>query len=643
MDGRVGYHELTWLPPVADADAEIAAAKAVEDPARRLTQLRALCGLRLDPLQTQKLARQIARTFSELPEVHGLTALRVAWLSSSTVQPLVGALKVAGLRWGLRLEVYVGSHGQYQQETLDPASSLGSFKPDLVFYDLDPTAALPEAPLAADAADVDAVVQARAGAIESLWRAVQSRFGATVIQQSVPVLADPLFGSFEAQVAGAPAAVTIAFNAAVAARAAAARVVVFDLEALMSRTGKDTWFDPGRWHHAKQLIAPPVSLIYVEHIARLIAATRGLSKKCLVLDLDNTVWGGVVGDDGVAGLALGQGSALGESFQAFQHHCRRLAERGIVLAVCSKNDATIAEGAFREHPEMVLKRDLIACFVANWDDKATNLRRIAADLNLGLDAFVFFDDNPFERCVVRRELPMVAVPEPPDDPALYARCLGQAGYFESVAFTAEDSARAGQYRANVERELSRSSATDMDGYLKSLAMVLEVARCDGPNLVRVTQLINKTNQFNLTTQRYSEAELSALLAQSSTVAQCHRLKDTFGDNGIISVVIGRLGTKGRCSIDTWLMSCRVLGRGVENTALNAFCAEALARGAVEIVGQFRPTAKNGMVAGHYEKLGFAPVRHGDGGASGSTFWSLPLAAFERRSTHIQLIEKVDNE
>jgi FkbH-like protein len=643
MNLNVGYQELSWLPAIADADVQIAALKGISDPERRLAQLRAISGHRLDPLQTQKVARLVARTFAELPVTAGLSPVRIAWLSSSTVQPLAGTLQVAGLRWGLRLDVHVGGYGQYRQEALDPASPLVGFQPDVVLFDLDPLATVPEIPLAASSSDVDAIVQARADAVESLWRAVQSRYQATVIQQSVPVMAEPLFGSFESRVPAAPASVTTAFNTVIKERAAAGGVTILDVEALASHGGKDLWFDPARWHHAKQLVAPAATLVYTEHIARLIAATRGLAKKCLVLDLDNTVWGGIVGDDGITGLLLGQGSAVGESFQSFQHYCRRLAERGVVLAICSKNDPAIAEAAFREHPEMALKHELIASFVANWDDKATNLRRIAGELNLGLDAFVFFDDNPVERSLVRRELPMVAVPEPPEDPAHYARCLRQAGYFEAVAFTAEDAARARQYRANAERELIRGSATDMDGYLKSLAMVLEVDRCDGLNLVRVAQLINKTNQFNLTTQRYTESDLRAFLAEPTTIAQCHRLKDTFGDNGIISVVLGRIDAQGRCLIDTWLMSCRVLGRGVEATVLNAFCADARSRGAAELVGKFRPTAKNGMVAGHYEKMGFVPVRNSDGGASETTYWSLPLDTFEPRRTHIQLTVKANHE
>jgi FkbH-like protein len=640
----IGYEPLGWLATAEDADGEIAALKAASTGEGRapLATLRALAGRRLDPMQTQKLARQLARTMASEPELQGLTPIRLAWLSSSTVEHLVPLLQVAGLRWGLWLQIHVGAYGQYQQEALDIQSPLNAFRPQVVLFDIDPQSALPELTLSSPTTDVQQAIQRRTDELSGLWQAIHRRFSATVIQQTVPEIAEPLFGSFEARVAAAPATATAALNLALAERAASSGVLPFDLEALASRTGKDAWFAPARWHHAKQLVSPAMALVYTEHLARMLAAIRGLSRKCLVLDLDNTLWGGVVGDDGVEGIRLGQGSAVGEAFQSFQHHCRRLAERGVILAVCSKNDAAVAEAAFRDHPEMVLPRDLIASFVANWDDKATNLRRIARELNLGLDALVFFDDNPVERALVRRELPAVAVPEPPDDPALYARCLAQAGYFEAVAFTADDQERARQYRSNRARVEQQASATDLPGYLRSLDMVLEIAGCDGPNLARVAQLTNKTNQFNLTTRRYAESDLRALLADPNVIAQCHRLTDRFGDNGIISVVLARVDRQARCTIDTWLMSCRVLGRDVEGAVLNALAEECARRGVRELIGEFIPTAKNGMVKDHYPNLGFSPVAVDAQQPAGVTKWTLALDSFRPRPVLITVKGTKDN-
>ena len=242
-----------------------------------------------------------------------------------------------------------------------------------------------------------------------------------------------------------------------------------------------------------------------------MAASQGRSRKCLVLDLDNTLWGGGVGDEGVGGIVIGQGHALGEAFLAFQRYASALGHRGVILAVCSKNDEANAWAPFDRHPEMALKREDIACLVANWSDKAANLRIIAERLNIGLDAMVFVDDNPFERNIVRRELPMIAVPELPADPAQYAACLADAGYFEATRLTAEDRTRSQLYQANLARD-DAASTTDVEGYLRSLDMEARWGRFDRVTLPRVVQLINKTNQFNLTTRRISEGVAVALMS-----------------------------------------------------------------------------------------------------------------------------------
>jgi FkbH-like protein len=350
------------------------------------------------------------------------------------------------------------------------------------------------------------------------------------------------------------------------------------------------------------------------------------------VDLDNTLWGGVIGDDGLDGIVLGQGSALGEAFVAFQEYLHQLSRRGVILAVCSKNDEANALSPFENHPEMVLKRSHFAAFVANWADKATNLRNIAQRLNIGLDSLVFVDDNPFERNLVRTELPVVAVPELPEDPAHYARCLADAGYFESARITAEDLARTEQYRANIERESLRSSVTDLSTYLESLKMEMQATPFDEIGLGRITQLINKTNQFNLTTRRYSEQEVAAIMSEPNTITLQVRLTDKLGDNGMISVVIAKpTEQEDELTIDTWLMSCRVLGRQVEHAVLNILADAAMRSGYRYLKGEFKPTAKNTLVKDHYEKLGFEPAGTGE---AGQTSWRLSLKKFSPFPTFI---------
>ncbi len=358
-------------------------------------------------------------------------------------------------------------------------------------------------------------------------------------------------------------------------------------------------------------------------IARTVAALRGKTRKCLVLDLDNTVWGGVIGDDGLEGIVLGQGSAEGEAFLSVQRAALEYRSRGIVLAVSSKNDEAVALRPFRDHPEMLLKEDHISIFQANWQDKASNIELIAERLNIGIDSLVFLDDNPFERELVRRELPLVAVPELPADPALYARTLSWAGYFDAVAISEEDRKRAGFYKANAARNAALTSSTDLQGYLRSLEMVCTIKPLDPVGRARVAQLINKSNQFNLTTRRYTESEVAAVEAMVGKFTMQVRLADKFGDNGMISVLIFDKGPEVWIN-DTWLMSCRVLGRSVEDAALAHVCAAAKAGGARKLVGIYLPTPKNQMAAEHYGRLGFVRV---ESRSDGATVWELDLDAY----------------
>ena len=324
------------------------------------------------------------------------------------------------------------------------------------------------------------------------------------------------------------------------------------------------------------------------------------------------MWGGVIGDDGLEGIKIAQGDATGEAHLAVQQMALALRQRGIVLAVSSKNTDEVARTPFRQHPDMLLKESHIAVFQANWNDKATNIKAIAEELSLGLDAMVFLDDNPMERDLVRRMLPQVAVPELPDDPATYARTLAAAGYFESVAFSKEDRERAAMYQSNADRVALQNQAGDIDSYLASLEMQIEFAPFDRTGRARISQLINKSNQFNLTTRRYSEAEVAAAEEDPQAFTLQVRLVDRFGDNGMISVIICRLGGPDTWEIDTWLMSCRVLGRKVEAMVLREILAQAQQAGMKRVVGVYRPTEKNALVREHYQKLGFSLIAEADG-------------------------------
>ena len=634
---RLTALDLPWLVPQSAFGERLKAVGTVGD-LSVWDELVALANTRLGALDTVRLDRRLTSLFPAPPAKLVAPPIRLLLLGSSTVDHLLPALRVGALRRSLWLEVLTTDFGQYAYTLANPASVPGDARPDVALFTFDARHLFGDGDPTLDADGAAARVEAAAQHIVAQWRAARAAFGCSIIQQTLLPVAQTIFGGNEHRAPGAPAALIASLNARLRDLVEAEDAT--DLLALDTRAaidGLDRWHDPVLWHRAKQDIHPSAAPLYGDLVARLLAARRGRSAKCLVLDLDNTLWGGVIGDDGMQGIVIGQGSALGEAYVAFQTYARALSRRGIILAVCSKNDEANAMEPFDAHPDMVLRRQDIACFVANWTDKAANVRQIAELLNIGLDSLVFADDNPFERAIVRRELPMVAVPELPEDPALYPRCLSDAGYFEGIRLTAEDLERSGQYQANQARETLRASATDIEGYLRGLNMELRWRRFDRVGQQRIVQLINKTNQFNLTTRRTDDTEIAALIEDDRAFTAQLRLLDQFGDNGIIAILFGRF-TPGTTDlvIATWLMSCRVLGRQVEEATMNVVASEAARLGATRIIGEYRPTAKNGMVRDHYEKLGFTPL--GEPDPDGRTLWERPVGTYEPYPTFIRIVE-----
>jgi len=607
---------LNWLPVREDWNALLALAKSLP-PAEAAQAMRQLATSRMDFTSVGKLDRALRKALAanggSLP---GLEPVKLAILASATTSHLPAGIRVAGLRRGLAIEVYEADYGMYRQELMDHSSALYAFKPDVVLLAFDARHL---------AASEGATPESALELMSWCWRQVREAFSAQVLQQTVLPVFPLLMGNNEPRMTQSPASVVARINELLRPASEEQGVDLLALDQFAAVDGIAAWHDASLWHRSKHEVHPQAASAYGDQVARLIAAGRGRSAKCLVLDLDNTLWGGVIGDDGLEGIVLGQGTGLGEAFAAFQRYAKGLAERGIILAVCSKNDEKNALEPFEKHPEMLLKRSDIACFVANWSDKASNLRHIARTLNIGLDALVFADDNPAERAIIRQELPMVAVPEMPEDPAAYVDTIAAAGYFEGLRLTDEDRVRSQLYQANAERERLKDSVTDIDGYLESLRMTMVAQPFDSVGLARVTQLINKTNQFNLTTQRLSEAEVSERMNDPEVVTLQVRLTDRFGDNGIIAILIARV-QGGEAEIETWLMSCRVLGRKVEQACLNVlaqFCTEL---GATRLAGTYRPTEKNGMVRELYPSLSFKAL--GEEDSNGARRWRLDLADFQ---------------
>ncbi|MFV0277946.1 MAG: HAD-IIIC family phosphatase [Parahaliea sp.] len=591
----------------------------------------ALCRHALTLNQANRLMRAIDGN-AMLTDALGaqLTRFRLGIVSNATLDLLVPLIRASALRRGIFLEVLLSDFGQAAQEALSPNSRMNTSGLDAVLIALDhhayPMAAnsLASASPGADAASAFAFLQE--------LRDNFHRHSSTVcLVQSLATPAISLLGGLDARMEGLLRREIAGFNRLLADSIEDSVDVLLDVASLAHSVGVENWFDERDWYLSRTPIASTMFALYADHIARTIAGIRGKSAKCLVLDLDNTLWAGVIGDDGLNGIKIGQGHPQGEAHLALQRYAKELRERGVVLAVCSKNDEQIARQAFREHPDMLLRESDIAVFVANWEDKASNIQHIARVLNIGLDALVFVDDNPMERDIVRTLLPQVAVPELPADAAYYVRAIASAGYFELPRLTADDAQRARQYAENAQRELAKESAGNIDEYLASLDMTLEIRPFDALGRQRIAQLINKTNQFNLTTRRYTEAEVQTMESNPDCITAQARLTDRFGDNGMISVVIGRVDGDS-LDIDTWLMSCRVINRKVEDAISDYLVKQARERGIRQIRGHYAPTAKNRLVEDHYANLGYAS----SGGKGEQRDWVLAVDSYQFKSPPMSL-------
>jgi FkbH-like protein len=634
--------ELHWLPSIPDWRQRLRALPA--DPDTAWENAVALANARLNFVLTNALDETVRQVLPDGPQALATKKVRLAVLGSSTLAHLLPAIRAAGLRRGIWIDTYENDYGQYLQELTDAGSPLQDFNPTAVLVALDAYHLTAGVTAGMDAGTAQAALTEIQARISEVWRLAREAFHCPILHQAVLPAHLPVLGNNEHRLPGSRAWFVTQLNAAIRAMAEAEAVDILAVDDRAARDGIGKWHDPALWHRSKQEILPTAGPLYGDLVGRWLAAKQGRSFKCLVLDLDNTVWGGVIGDDGLEGITLGQGSPLGEAYTAFQEYVRELGRRGVILAVCSKNDESNALEPFEKHPEMVLRRPDIASFVANWSNKADNIRAIARELNIGLDSLCFIDDNPFERNLVRQELPMVAVPEVSDDPTSYSVALADAGYFEGLSVTDEDRERTSQYQGNKARDVLRATTTDLASYLRGLEMRLVWKRFDRIGLQRIVQLINKSNQFNLTTRRYTDEDVIAVTDDPDAFGLQLRLLDRFGDNGIIAIIIGRLqpdralgsGVRGTdLYIDTWLMSCRVLGRQVEPTMLNLVAQEAAKLGVRRLLGEYIPTKKNAMVKDHYARLGFAVMQTDDAGGNRNI---LDLAAFTPAETFIHVVE-----
>lgn len=564
--------------------------------------------------------QRCARIFTSLSKKPlQLRPLKIAILASSTVDHIIPILTYWLAREGFDPEIWAAPFDTVAATILTPNSPLYAFEPDFIWImntwrDTD-ISTMPEA----TAQDVTNALDGAVKKIINLVQAIRAQSVCQIVVNNADIPLREEFGNLEANVAWSFRNLLRQYNLRLM-ETVESGFLIFDLDHLSSVFGKSRWEDPRYWYHSKNAFSFDALGMISFHFARLIAAAKGLSSKCLVLDLDNTLWGGVIGDDGMDGIKLGTG-AEGEAFVDFQHYIKALKERGVILAVCSKNDMDNAREPFESHPDMVLGIKDIAVFVANWENKADNIRHIANKLNIGLDSLVFCDDNPVERDLIRRILPMVAVPELPEDPTGYVTALQAGCYFEMLSYSQDDAHRADYYTTNATRDDLKESFTDLGEFFRDLEMFATVFEVDQFHRPRTAQLINKSNQFHLTGTRYSEIEIEELTQRQEVICRMFKLRDRLGDQGLISVVILKLDGGGELMIDTWVMSCRVLGRSMEEFIASEILEIAQSVGALTIVGTYIASKKNVLVARLYERLGFVKINGDENGS----IWQLNVS------------------
>lgn len=583
-----------------------------------------------DPQLLIRKRQQIRRAL-QIASVGG-TPSRIAILGGSTTTDIRGFLELFLLKAGIVPSFYESGYNRYFEEAMYDDAKLAEFRPDVVFVCTSWVNVTGFPSQSASNEEFESSVEREMGRFREMWKQIRDRFGCVIVQNNFDSPRSRQLGNLDSVAPGGRLHFLSRLNAEFAAYARnGSNFYVNDIHYLSSYLGLENWFDHESWFSYKMAVSPVAAIWLARSVASILGSVYGKTRKCLVLDLDNTLWGGVIGDDGVANIQIGQETAVAESYSAFQKYVKSLRERGVLLAVCSKNDDAVAREGF-SHPDSILKLSDFSAFRANWAPKHENLVEIARELNIGIDSLVFVDDNPAERAIVAAQLPAVAVPEVGSDPTRFAEILDAGGYFEPIGLNREDLNRASYYELDSVRAASAGAFASYDEFLDSLDMTAEIAPFVPTYLDRITQLTNKTNQFNLTTRRYTRAEMDAAAVDPDRITLWGRLKDKFGDNGLVSIVMASVrGTN--AVVELWLMSCRVLKRGMEDTMFDALVEQCRMRGVTGIEGVYIPTAKNSMVANHYRDLGFQLI---SADADGRTTWGFAIPAdYQNRNRRIK--------
>lgn len=584
------------------------------------------------PLDTAHILRKKKALKKELLNSKKLFLEKnIAILGGSTTREIKNILELFLLKNGIKPNFYESEYNKYYEDALFGNDKLNNFNPDIIYIHSSFVNITDFPNLSDNEQSINILIENEINKYKSIWN-VLTKFDCAIIQNNFDFPINRSLGNLDCYDIHGKTYFINKLNQEFAKYGRELRnLYINDINYLSSYLGLKNWFDKSLWYHAKYAISmdsiPELSF----NISKIINSIFGKSKKCLVLDLDNTCWGGIIGDDGIDGINIGTETAIAEAYTSFQKYSKELKNRGITLAVCSKNDLDNAKEGFT-HPDTILEFDDFSSFKANWDPKHQNIIEIANEINIGIDSLVFIDDNPVERDIVSSQVSSVSVPDVGSDVINFIDYVDRNAYFEPISLSLDDINRNKYYKDNKKRTEDVATFTSYDDFLMSLNMTAEIKSFTSVYLDRITQLTNKTNQFNLTTKRYTAGEIENIAFCDEYIKIYGKLTDKYGDNGLIAILIGNIKSS-QCHIDLWLMSCRVLKRDMEFAMLDELVHQCEKNGVSEIVGYYLKSNKNNMVSDLYEKFGFVLSSSNNE----DTIWKLSIENYKNKNKFIGVL------
>jgi len=565
-----------------------------------------------------QLKKNLKKDFSQFKSI------KISLLGDTATQFLSQALRGIAYDHSINLDIWEADFNQIERQVFDHSSDLYEFNPEIVIV-FQSTHKLLSKYNKSNPDQHLLFATNELHTIENIYSNLTENLEAKVIYYNYTEIDDSIFGNFANKTESSFLFQLRKLNYELMSSVSKIpNVYLCDISSIQNQVGKSCFFQPSIYINTEMVLALGVLPLVASKTMDIINCLNGKLKKCVILDLDNTTWGGIIGDDGIENIQLGN-LGIGKAFTEFQYWVKKLKNRGIIVAVCSKNSESVAKVPFEKHPDMVLKMEDIAVFKANWDNKVDNIRQIQSILNIGFDSMVFLDDNPFERNIVRENIPEICVPELPEDPANYLEHMYGLNLFETISFSQEDTDRTKLYQLEAERAKVFEKFTNKDDFLKTLEMHSDVLAFNKFNTPRIAQLSQRSNQFNLRTVRYSEGDIERISYSNEYATFSFTLEDKFGDHGLVCAIIIHKENDQTLFIDTWIMSCRVLKRGMENFVLNTIVSYAQENGFTTVQGEYIASAKNEIVKDHYENLGFKEKKN---------LWILNVDDYNQISTYI---------